>query len=177
LVRLSPCRFSAGNDRTSHVPEEPPVHLPCSPTPVGPTPPGHNGDASAAPADSKTRAPTRKLSRLNHTASALAVYASPGLLPPPTQDSLRLPARLYRTGFEPAGSYERFLSVYPTSLSPFSSTACLAGLSWRKESFSAKRLSMWQNRQPKKTPDPVERPGGNGLTLRDPATPGLGAAG
>ena len=30
---------------------------------------------------------------------------------PTTQDSLRLPAQLYRTGFEPAGSHERFPSV------------------------------------------------------------------
>jgi hypothetical protein len=29
---------------------------------------------------------------------------------PTTQDSLRLPARLYRTGFEPAGSNRRFQS-------------------------------------------------------------------
>jgi hypothetical protein len=88
----------------------PPMHLPCSPTPVGPTSPGHCGDADAALATSTAKAPARKLSRLNHTAFALAVYASPGFLCP-TQDSLRLPARLYRTGFEPAGSAERFLNV------------------------------------------------------------------
>ena len=79
------------------------MHLPCSPTPVGPTPPGPGGDADAALTTSTAKAPARKLSRLNHTAFALAVYASPGFLCP-TQDSLRLPARLYRTGFEPAGS-------------------------------------------------------------------------
>jgi len=58
------------------------MHLPCSPTPVGPTPPGLGGDADAALATSTAKAPARKLSRLNHTAFALAVYASPGLLPP-----------------------------------------------------------------------------------------------
>jgi len=87
------------------------MHLPCSKTPVGPTPPDHRGDADAALATSTTKAPTKELSRLNHTASALAVYASPSLLPPPTQDSLRLPVQLYRAGFEPAGSIERFQSA------------------------------------------------------------------
>jgi hypothetical protein len=51
------------------------VLLPCSPTPAGPT---HQAMqcAGAAPAVSTTKAPTFVLSRLNHTASALAVYAS-----------------------------------------------------------------------------------------------------
>ena len=51
------------------------VLLPCSPTPVGPT---HQAVqcVGAAPAVSTTRAPAFVLSRLNHTASALAVYAS-----------------------------------------------------------------------------------------------------
>jgi len=51
------------------------VLLPCSPTPVGPT---HQAMqcVGAAPAVSTTKAPAFVLSRLNHTASALAVYAS-----------------------------------------------------------------------------------------------------
>ena len=51
------------------------VLLPCSPTPVGPT---HQAIqcVGAAPAVSTTKAPALVLSRLNHTASALAVYAS-----------------------------------------------------------------------------------------------------
>lgn len=107
------------------------MHLPCSPTPVGSTPPGPGGDADAALATYTAKAPARKLSRLNHTAFAFAVYASPGWLPPPTQDSLRLPARLYRTGFEPAGSTERFLNVSYIS-SPFLKLGLLGRPSWRK---------------------------------------------
>ena len=51
------------------------VLLPCSPTPVGPT---HQAMpcVGAAPAMSTAKAPAKQLSRLNHTASALAVYAS-----------------------------------------------------------------------------------------------------
>ena len=53
----------------------PTVLLPCSPTPVGPT---HQAMqcVGAAPAMSTAKAPAKQLSRLNHTASALAVYAS-----------------------------------------------------------------------------------------------------
>ena len=112
----------------------PPMHLPCSPTPVGPTSPDLSGDADAALATSTAKAPARKLSRLNHTAFALAVYASPGFLCP-TQDSLRLPARLYRTGFEPAGSAERFLNVSYIS-SPFLNLGLLGRPSWREEVIS-----------------------------------------
>jgi len=51
------------------------VFLPCSPTPAGPT---HQAMqcVGAAPTASTAKAPALKLSRLNHTASALAVYAS-----------------------------------------------------------------------------------------------------
>jgi len=51
------------------------VLLPCSPTPAGPT---HQAMqcVGAAPDLSTTKAPACVLSRLNHTASALAVYAS-----------------------------------------------------------------------------------------------------
>ena len=56
------------------------VLLPCSPTPVGPT---HQAMqcVGAAPAVSTAKAPAFVLSRLNHTASALAVYASQAGLP------------------------------------------------------------------------------------------------
>ena len=53
--------------------------MPCSPTPAGPIAPDHPRCIDTAPAKIKTKAPaTRLLSRLNHTASALAVYASQG---------------------------------------------------------------------------------------------------
>ena len=56
------------------------VLLPCSSTPVGPT---HQAMqcVGAAPDLSTTKAPAFVLSRLNHTASALAVYASQAGLP------------------------------------------------------------------------------------------------
>jgi hypothetical protein len=42
--------------------------------------------------------PRRVISGLNHTASALAVYASPGELPHKTQDSLLAAGQLYQAG-------------------------------------------------------------------------------
>ena len=56
------------------------VLLPCSSTPVGPT---HQAMQciGVAPAVSTAKAPAFVLSRLNHTASALAVYASQARLP------------------------------------------------------------------------------------------------
>ena len=54
----------------------------------------------AVPALSTTKTPTRSnLSRLNHTASAVAVYASPtGVAPDQRKTRFRLPATLYRVG-------------------------------------------------------------------------------
>jgi hypothetical protein len=102
-----------GDDRTSHVPGEPFVHLPSSSTPPGPMPPSLCRRHRRGPryVDSEGSRDWF-LSRLDHTASALAVYASPSSLPPPTQDSLRLPARLYRVGLAPTGSTERFPSHF-----------------------------------------------------------------
>jgi len=70
-----------GNDRISHVREEPPLCLcpalrPRQDRRVWPC-----RHANAAPALTTTKAPALQLSRLNHTASALAVYASQGGLP------------------------------------------------------------------------------------------------
>lgn len=49
--------FFDGDDRTSHVPGEPLVHLPCASTPSGPMPPRHNGDTDAALVIWKAKAP------------------------------------------------------------------------------------------------------------------------
>jgi hypothetical protein len=49
--------FFDGDDRTSHVPGEPIVHLPCASTPSGPMPPGHDGDTDAALVNWKAKAP------------------------------------------------------------------------------------------------------------------------
>jgi hypothetical protein len=89
----------------------PPVHLPCSPTPVGPT-----SLTLAATPTRPLRLPRQRLRQGNFRGSITRLLHSLSTLRrvcyrPTTQDSLRLPARLYRTGFKPAGSYERFLSV------------------------------------------------------------------
>src|ERR1019366_9499860 len=65
--------------------------------------------SDAAPAAATARAPTiRRLSGLNHTASALAVYASPHGSHRRTQDSLPLSANSTERDFNPQDSYERF---------------------------------------------------------------------
>ena len=46
----------------------------------------------------KTKAHGKDISRLNHTAFDLAVYASPGRTHPPRKTRFRLLVRLYRTG-------------------------------------------------------------------------------
>ena len=66
--------------------------------------------ADMAPAMSTTKAPTIiQLSRLNHTASGLAVYASPGVLPHKTQNSLPAARQALPGGIGyPQGCAERF---------------------------------------------------------------------
>ena len=95
------------------------VLLPCSPTPAGPV---HQAlrCTGAAPALSTTKAPALRLSRLNHTASALAVYASQDGLP---RHHARLASGCWpdssgRASY-PQGSTERFpthlMLVFPLS--------------------------------------------------------------
>ena len=77
-----------GDDRISQVPGEPQLSVcTCSATPAGLLAPDHYS-AAAWPLVSKAKAPTKGLSTLNSMAFGLAVYASPGSLPPPAQDSL-----------------------------------------------------------------------------------------
>jgi len=66
-----------------------------------------------APAMTTTKAPTRfQLSRLNRTASGLAVYASSGVLPRKTQNSLPAAGQALPDGLGyPQGCYERFLML------------------------------------------------------------------
>jgi hypothetical protein len=75
----------------------------------------------AAPALTKTEAPTRMFSGLNHTALALAVYASSRTLLYTTQDSL--PAVGHFTGRDwlPAGFRRKVSELLLTSLPPFPS--------------------------------------------------------
>ena len=81
------------------------------------------GNIDAAPIRPKMKAPEWSISRLIHKAFARAVYASPGSLLPRTQDSLRLPARLYRVGFEPTGPDRVVSESRHVSLPPLPGTA------------------------------------------------------
>jgi hypothetical protein len=85
-----------------------PVPLPGSTTPAGPTPPGHSGDASAAPAAGTAKAPTITdisglTTRLRHTLSTLQGRCH--------QAQARLAcdwsAHLCRAGVEPAESLRK----------------------------------------------------------------------
>ena len=78
--RVPPSGMTSGNNRASHVPGGPPCAsaLLSDPGRIDPVRPPRRADV--APANSTTKAPTSILSRLHHTASALAVYASQGRL-------------------------------------------------------------------------------------------------
>ena len=69
--------LSQGHLRFSQVSCEPLVHLPCSQTPAGPRRQADCGVSVLPSRQRKTKAPAMSaLSELNHTAFALAVYAS-----------------------------------------------------------------------------------------------------
>jgi hypothetical protein len=73
-----------------------------------------------APAMTTTKAPTNpnfQLSRLNRTASGIAVYASSGVLPRKMQNSLPAAGQAlpYGIGY-PQGCYERFLTLVTPEL-------------------------------------------------------------
>ena len=123
-LRPGCCR---GDDRISQVPGEPRLSVcTCSnPTPAGLLAPDHYGAAAWPLVCRKAKAPTKGLSTLNSMAFGLAVYASPGSLPPP---DARLASGCWSgsTGraFHPQDSDERFQSC-SEHLIPLSQ-ACLA---------------------------------------------------
>jgi hypothetical protein len=73
-----PCRrCRAEINGISQVPREPTVHLPCSQTPAGPSSPSHYSESVLPPQPQRRRLLRPAfVSRLYHTAFALAVYAS-----------------------------------------------------------------------------------------------------
>ena len=74
--------FINGGDRTSQVPGEPTMNVPCSPTPARPLRSGRYRASMLPSAFSTASALARTvISGLNHTARPLAVYASQGGLP------------------------------------------------------------------------------------------------
>ena len=90
-----------------------------SPTPAGRNVPDQLRDARMAPAKCTTKAPTRRLSRLNSTAFGLAAYVSRDGYPP---DRARLASRCWSlswTGFYPQSSCKRFQLTSCLSLSFF----------------------------------------------------------
>ena len=98
-----------GNDRISHVPGEPKVCLCPALRPRRDRRVRPLRHADAAPALTTTKAPALQLSRLNHTASALAVYASKAGLP---RHHARLASGCWPDSsgraFHPQGSYKGF---------------------------------------------------------------------
>jgi hypothetical protein len=103
--------MSAETIGSPRFPGNPHGHWPCSPTPAGPD--MRSGSKrhmpDAAPVADKNEGSRDDLSRLNYTAFDLAVYASQGRSPAPTQDSLPAagPALPDGIGY-PQGSNERF---------------------------------------------------------------------
>ena len=147
-----------GNDRNSQVPGEPQMRLRHVPaTPVGSRAPDRLRRATQAPATGRTRAPALGLSRFNHMALPLAVYASPRRLP--AKDA-RLASGCWSgsTGraSNPQGPDERFRECVLTSQSS-SPELCLA-----QSRFTDPRM----NRPPPIFPS-NSRPGpaSRGLTL------------
>jgi hypothetical protein len=101
---------SAENRKISQVPGEPPLYMPRSQTPE---------EGASLALSIRHLLPSRELtlsasslciiSRLNSTACTLPVYASLGGHPLPRNTRFRLPAQLWRVGYDyPLGSTERF---------------------------------------------------------------------
>lgn len=80
--------YSGGDDRASHVPGEPSCAYALLYDPGGNVPSRLCDRTTRPPPEPQRRLPTTEISRLNHTASALAVYASQDGSLRTTQDSL-----------------------------------------------------------------------------------------
>lgn len=110
----------ARDAKVSHVPVQPHVHLPCSWTPAEPSRQAVRR-SGVAPAQGTAKAPASTvLSRLDHTAFALAVYASRTASPTCTQDSLPLACQTFTGGLSTRRAVKKgFRSSHPpfTSLS------------------------------------------------------------
>ena len=98
-VLAAPCQLRTGDGRVSQVPGEPSVPMPCSWTPVGPTHQALTMRRRGPRCLYDEGSRDDWLSGLDHTALALAVYASPGGFAR-TGRKTRFPllARLYGTG-------------------------------------------------------------------------------
>jgi hypothetical protein len=152
----APSRRELGGDEgTSQVPGQPHAYMPCSQTPVGSRHQVIAVRRCCLPSISRRRLPrVTLLTRLNHTACTLPVYASRPRLPPSAQHSVpaadhALPGGLRR----PLGCHEGF----PRMLSPF------PGFAWRTR--------LRDKMEPHSTPTgPLPQP----LFSATPTTPKLG---
>ena len=127
VSRSPPPATSAGRQAgPPRFPGNPCVPLPCSSTPAGPDTPGRYGVPARPPLCPQRRLPRQiYLSGLHSTALGLAVYASSGVLPHPTQNSLPVAGQALPDGIDyPQSCYERF---------PCISTFSFPELSWRKD--------------------------------------------
>ena len=118
------------------------AYMPRSSTPADPRPQALTGPAMWSSAKLTTSTPHGTLSRLNHAACTLSVYASQPGSPPDhaTLDSGRWPA-LTGQGFHLLGRVEGFRHVYPSTwLSPSPSFA------WRNNPLIYGRCGSWPNR-------------------------------
>ncbi len=108
--------LESGSAWASQVPEEPPVSMPSSSTPVGPPRQAIAASWYCLPHLRKRRLPRLQLSRLNHTACALAAYASS---PGSPLDDARLASgcrpALPGGGGYPPGSNTRFQALLLSS--------------------------------------------------------------
>jgi hypothetical protein len=109
--------FRNGGDRTSQVPGEPTMNVPCSPTPARPP---HSAAAvlrhRLLPKGGHRLSRQILISRLNHAARSLAVYASQdGLLRRHARLASGWLASLSGRVWSPAGSHERFQIISSSS--------------------------------------------------------------
>ena len=116
-LTLSSGVLSQGHLRFSQVSCESLVHLPCSQTPVGPPRQADYGVSVLPPHKRTTKAPAiTGLSKLNHTAFALAVYASCRPLGRRRKTRFRWLAKPFRVGFYMPTEFVRRVSAVASPL-------------------------------------------------------------
>ena len=108
--------FRQGNSRLSHVPVKPSLHLPCSQTPNGSWHLPLSCFGCCSRGSNYENSISIKITRLNHTAFVIAVYASCQHLCRLRKTRFRLMANLYRTGLAPCwvsskGFKEQFIPL------------------------------------------------------------------
>ncbi len=97
-----------GDDRISHVPGEPIVPMPCSSTPAGSACQAVTTRRRGPRSDHDEGSHTATFEAQSHSFSTGCLRFAGWVTPPPRKTRFRLPARLYRTGFPPAGFQKRF---------------------------------------------------------------------